>query len=203
MTDQALRRADQLLSELIELVETARTVPMSASCVVPREHVLDLLDELREVMPPEMDEARRLIAQRDSLLRNADESAADTRARSQAEAETILADAQHHAQELRHSAEARAHEIVESGRAEHGQLVSASGVHRAANESAAQQRAEAEHYDAQVRGEADRYALALRADAEGYVDRTLADLVAILHRATAAAEQGRQALARRRGDADS
>lgn len=197
MTDRALRRADQLLSELTELVETARAVPMSGSCVVPREHVLDLLDELREVMPPEMNEARRLIAQRDALLQAAEESGADTRARSRTEAESVLDDARQHARQLVAQAEARVHEIVESGRAEHGQLVSASGVHQAANESAARLRAEAEHYDAGVRGDADRYAVALRADAEGYVDRTLSDLVAILHRATAAAEQGRQALAQR------
>ena len=49
MTDEALRRTDELLSELIEIVETARALPMSTSCVLPRERVLDLLDELREV----------------------------------------------------------------------------------------------------------------------------------------------------------
>ena len=68
MTDQALRRVDELLTELVELVETARTVPMSSSCVVPREHVLDLLDDLREVLPPEMVEARALLAQRDRAV---------------------------------------------------------------------------------------------------------------------------------------
>src|SRR5437764_1232987 len=46
------------MTELIEIVETARALPMSTSCVLPRERVLDLLDELREVLPPEMDEAR-------------------------------------------------------------------------------------------------------------------------------------------------
>ena len=60
--DESLRRADELLSDLIETVETARAVPMSSSCVLPRERLLDLLDELREVLPPEMDEARTVIA---------------------------------------------------------------------------------------------------------------------------------------------
>ncbi|MBN9619220.1 MAG: DivIVA domain-containing protein, partial [Actinobacteria bacterium] len=63
-TDEALRHTDDLLTELIELVETARALPMSASCVLPRERLLDLLDELREVLPPEMDEARTVIATR-------------------------------------------------------------------------------------------------------------------------------------------
>ena len=51
MADATRARADKLLNELVEVVETARTVPMSASCVVPREHVLDLLDALREALP--------------------------------------------------------------------------------------------------------------------------------------------------------
>ena len=71
MTDQSLRRADELLTELVEQVETARALPMSSSCVLPRERMLDLLDELREVLPPEIDEARRVIANRDSLLHDA------------------------------------------------------------------------------------------------------------------------------------
>ncbi len=61
MTDHTLARADEVLTELIELVETARTLPMSSSCVVPRERTLDLLDALRDVLPPELAEARRVV----------------------------------------------------------------------------------------------------------------------------------------------
>ena len=68
MTDHNLRHADELLTELVELVETARAVPISGACMVPREHTLDLLDDLREVLPPEMAEARRIIADRDAVL---------------------------------------------------------------------------------------------------------------------------------------
>ena len=78
MTDAALHRVDQILTELIETVETARAVPMSTSCVVPRERLLDLFDDLREVLPPEMVEARQLVTQRDTVVTGP-----------QAEAETI------------------------------------------------------------------------------------------------------------------
>src|ERR671931_2688046 len=116
MTDEALRRADELLTELVEIVETARALPMSASCVLPRERVLDLLDELREVLPPEMDEARTVIATRDRLLKDAYEDAAETRARAVAEADTVLADAQHRAEQLGTEADERAAELLAQAR---------------------------------------------------------------------------------------
>jgi cell division septum initiation protein DivIVA len=219
LTDQALRRVDQLLTELVELVETARAVPMSASCVVPREHVLDLLDDLREVLPAEMDEARRLAAQRDTLVAEAtahgerirDESErtaqeALTQAREQAAA--IRAEADSFLREVHASANAQAQELIEGGRAEHLRLVTATGVHQAAVSIAERLRREADDYAAATRAAADRYAaagqievertaMALRLDAERYAEGTLSDLVEVLNRALTTTELGRQALLRR------
>ncbi|HYU04210.1 MAG TPA: hypothetical protein VEL02_10255 [Jatrophihabitantaceae bacterium] len=189
MTTQPLRRADELLSELAELVETARAVPMSGSCVVPREHVLDLLDELRDVMPPEMEEARRTLSQRDALLAEAAEVRRQAHEHAGAEAAAIVAEARARADQLLSDAEVRAYETVEAGKAEHAELVSASRVHRSATEDAARLRAEAEEY-----------AAAMRADADAFADQTLADLIAVLRRATDTAEQGRHQLATRRED---
>jgi cell division septum initiation protein DivIVA len=209
MTDQTLRRADELLSELVELVETARTLPMSSSCVLPRERVLDLLDELRETMPPEMDEARRLIANRDALLHDAERAAEHLRDEAAAAAETAVADANGRAEQLLRDADVRAHDIVEAGRAEHGHLVSATGVYQAATQAAELKRAEANRFDADIRAEAEqyaqttrqaaeRYAAKLTGDAEEYAESTLAELAATLQRAAGTAEQGRAALAQRR-----
>jgi hypothetical protein len=222
-TDEALRRSDELLSELIEVIETARALPMSASCVLPRERLLDLLDELREVLPPEMDEARTVIATRDRVLKDAYETAAEARARGVAEADTIISDAEHRASQLRAEAEAAAAETVRAAREEHGRLVAATTVHQAAAAAAAALREDAERYqaqvtedarryDAEIRGEADRYAhdaraeaeryaTKLTADAEDYAERTLDELSAVLHRAATTAEQGRSALRQRRADA--
>ncbi|HEV7191670.1 MAG TPA: hypothetical protein VGN35_00565 [Jatrophihabitantaceae bacterium] len=223
MTDQALRRTDELLTELVELVETARTVPMSSSIVLPRERVLDLLDELRETMPPEMQEARRTIASRDTMLHDAYEQAGQARETAAAEAEALLTDARQRADLALHEADVHAHEIIEAGRAEHAHLVSATGVHQAATQAAQELRAEAQHRaeelwaDAQHRAEesnaeaerradqlrrdAEAYAAKLTADAEDYADRTLAELAETLQRSAATAEQGRSALARRRAGA--
>jgi len=200
VTDQALRRTDELLIELVEMVETARTLPMSSSAVIPRERLLDLLDALRETMPPEMGEARRVIATRDDVLQRARE-----------QAEMLVEEAQAHAAE-----------IIEAGRSEHTRLLSSTAVQQAARESAdamraeahaevegaraeaarlvEQARSEAEQYTARVRAEVDAYAAKLASDAEDYTDSTLAELAQTLNRAAATAEQGRVALARRRAE---
>jgi cell division septum initiation protein DivIVA len=220
MSELSLKRADELLTELVELVETARTLPMSSSCVLPRERVLDLLDELRETLPVEIDEARRVIGNRDELLHNAYTEATAAREQATSDAQTVLTDAEQRAAQLVHDAEVQAHEILEAGRAEHGRLVSATGVHQAAAAAAAELRQAAERYDAEVRAQADaqqaalreaaerfdretrvgaeRYAAKLTGDAEEYADRTLAELAQTLQRAAHTAEQGRLALARRR-----
>ncbi len=223
MTDEALRRTDALLTELIETVETARSLPMSSSCVLPRERLLDLLDELREVMPPEMSEARRVIAHRETVLREAQEAAAATRQQAVNEADTVMADVEHRAGQARAEADQYAAETLEAARTEHARLVSSTAVHQAAAQAASALREDAERYQRQVaadadqyqtklradadryaqeaRSEAERYATKLTADAEDYAERTLDDLAAILTRAAQTAEQGRAALAHRRAGA--
>lgn len=200
MTDRARRRVDELIAELVELVETARTVPMSGSCVVPREHTLDLLDDLRESVPPELVEARDVLAQREALIAEANEVHRQAADRAAAEAEALLAAARQEASELIADAEVQAHQTVEAGQAEHAELVSASRVHQTAAELAARTRAAADEYDAARRNQADRYAAALRTDAESFADQTLADLVGVLRQAMTTAEEGRQALAQRRAE---
>lgn len=220
MTDESLRRTDELLSELIEVVETARAVPMSSSCVLPRERVLDLLDELREVLPPEIDEARTVIARREKMLQESYEAAAAQRERAVADADAVLADAAHRAAQIGAEADEHAARTVQDAREEHGRLVASTTVHQAAAQAAAALRQDAERYQQQItadvqqyeskvrgdadrhahtaRTEAERYATKLTADAENYAERTLDELSAVLHRSAQTADQGRTALAQRR-----
>ena len=111
MTDQSLIRAYDVLSELVEMVETARTVPMSGSCVLPRERTLDLLDELREALPPELGRARELLHDRETML-----SAA------RAQVEKLLTDAGRRAGDMTQSAAERAENTVAAAEAESERL---------------------------------------------------------------------------------
>lgn len=59
------------LSAAITLIEEARSVPLSASCVVHRGEILDILDEAKTSLPKDLDEAQHILAKRDSLIEEA------------------------------------------------------------------------------------------------------------------------------------
>jgi F0F1-type ATP synthase membrane subunit b/b' len=56
------------LTSVITMVEEARGVPLSASCVVHRGEMLELLDEAREALPNDLESAQKLIAARDAII---------------------------------------------------------------------------------------------------------------------------------------
>ncbi len=56
------------LDELITIVEEARSMPMSASCIVNRGEVLALLEEIRGLLPEEFRHAQMLLADRESVV---------------------------------------------------------------------------------------------------------------------------------------
>jgi F0F1-type ATP synthase membrane subunit b/b' len=59
---------DQLLLELRDMIEHARTMPMSASVLVNREDANALLEEILAAIPDEMRHARWLLKERDEFL---------------------------------------------------------------------------------------------------------------------------------------
>ncbi|HVQ88909.1 MAG TPA: hypothetical protein VMT88_12095 [Actinomycetes bacterium] len=59
------------LDELTGLVESARSVPMSASCVVNRSDLLGLIDDLRRLLPVDLQRADSLLADADGVLAEA------------------------------------------------------------------------------------------------------------------------------------
>ncbi|MHB8961196.1 MAG: hypothetical protein ACYDAN_16420, partial [Candidatus Limnocylindrales bacterium] len=52
----------------MQIVESARTLPMSASAVVHRDEVLGRLQQLRELVPAAVDDAQRLLGDRDGVV---------------------------------------------------------------------------------------------------------------------------------------
>jgi hypothetical protein len=63
------------LAQIIQLVEDARAMPMSASCLVNREEALGLLDELRAMLPEQLEQADVLLSDRDAVVEEGREAA--------------------------------------------------------------------------------------------------------------------------------
>ena len=104
------------LDQIEDLVESSRTVPLSASIMINKAELLDLLDQAREALPEDLVAADAVVADADAVLGRAD-SAAETRiaeANSRASstldqanerAAQILADAEEEAERTRSRAE--------------------------------------------------------------------------------------------------
>jgi len=56
------------LNTAITLVEEARGVPLSASCVVHRSEMLEILDAARESLPHDLFQAEEILAKKDALI---------------------------------------------------------------------------------------------------------------------------------------
>ncbi|MFI8190436.1 cell division initiation protein [Streptomyces sp. NPDC085946] len=110
------------LDEIVTMVSGARSMPMSASCVVNRAELLAQLEELRAALPDSLAQARELIGDREQMVEQARQEAeriirsaheergsliSDTEVarRSQAEADRILAEARQEAEEIRAEAD--------------------------------------------------------------------------------------------------
>ncbi|MEV4427292.1 ATP synthase F0 subunit B [Streptomyces sp. NPDC049602] len=110
------------LDEIVATVQGARSMPMSASCVVNRAELLALLEEVREALPGSLAQAQELIGGREQMVERARQEAeriieaahaergsivSDTQVarESQDEADRILSEARREAEEVRAEAD--------------------------------------------------------------------------------------------------
>ena len=122
MSDQQAYDLETLLRELREIIDTARTMPMSSSVLVNREETLELVDDALAALPEELRHARWLIKEREEYLVQARRDAEDIveAGRVQAErmvertevarearrvAQQVVAHAESDSRRLRHEAE--------------------------------------------------------------------------------------------------
>ena len=115
-------RVFESLDALVSVVEEARGLPMTSNCVVPRGDVLELLDDVREALPGELDDAQDVLDHRDKLVEDAAEEAARSTEVAQVEADRLLAEAREQAQQMIAEAEHEAERTVGRGRREYAEL---------------------------------------------------------------------------------
>ncbi|MGX1272586.1 ATP synthase F0 subunit B [Streptomyces phaeoluteigriseus] len=198
------------LDEIVTAVSSARSMPMSASCVVNRAELLALLEEVRAALPDSLAQARELIGGREQMVEQARQEAdriistahaergsliSDTEIarRSQAEADRILAEARKEAEDIR----AEADDYVDSklanfevvltktlgsvGRGREKLLGTGPGVDE---QGYADEDAPERSHDPET----------LRRDADAYVDVKLGAFEAVLAKTLDAVGRGRQKL---------
>ena len=56
------------LDEIVEYVQSARAMPMSASAIINRTELVAMFDELREMMPTELRQAQYVIRDRQEVV---------------------------------------------------------------------------------------------------------------------------------------
>lgn len=80
------------LDELAVLVEDAKAMPLSASCIVNRQQVLDLVDEIRALLPDAVRRADELLADREAVVQDGRREADRILERARAEADRLVSE---------------------------------------------------------------------------------------------------------------
>lgn len=198
------------LDRIEDLVKIARAVPLSATVMVNKAEIIDLIEQAREALPDDLRAADAVVADADAVLDRADSAAevtiaeANTRARatldearekadllvSEAtnEASRTVERAEAEAERLLAQARAEAEEMVEDARAQAERMVTTENITYMAEDRARQIVSEARRVDAQLRSGADEYAA-----------KCLTELSTMLSDLQRRADAGRRAIAERSG----
>lgn len=111
-------RIDELVDMLYDMVSDAWAVPLSGEkCLLERDKALDLIEEIRANLPKDLETARRIVEDRNSILAEAKREGesikreAEERARHMVAEDEILITARQRASELTTVAETRSRDI--------------------------------------------------------------------------------------------
>lgn len=198
------------LDEIVASVSGARSMPMSASCVVNRAELLALLAEVREALPGSLAQAEELIGGREQMVEQARQEAdriistahaergsliSDTEIarRSQAEAERIVNEARQEAEDVR----AEADDYVDSKLANFEVVLTKTlgSVGRGREKLLGTGPGTDENgYEDEDAPERSHDPETLRRDADSYVDSKLGAFEAVLAKTLEAVGRGRQKL---------
>jgi cell division septum initiation protein DivIVA len=120
---EVVYRLYETVDELTSVIENARSVPMSSSCMVPRDHLLDLLDDLRESLPAEVHKAGAIVEQRTQILEQAQAEAERMTGESRTDADELLANAERTREELLGVARRQRDDLLARAQAEAEELI--------------------------------------------------------------------------------
>ncbi len=98
-----------LIEELEEMVETGNTLPFSSKALISPEDALDIIDELKRELPAEIDQAQKIVNDKERILKEANEEADKIREKAQQQVNSMINES-----EITHLATKEAESIVEN-----------------------------------------------------------------------------------------
>jgi dsDNA-specific endonuclease/ATPase MutS2 len=108
MSERDARALEDLLFDLRDLIETARTMPMSASVLVNRDEAIGVVEDALATLPEELKRARWLLKERDEFLEKVKREGEDLLDEARGQAERMV-----QRTEVVKAAEQRGRQIVE------------------------------------------------------------------------------------------
>ena len=120
----ANRTTEDIIGELYDLIQDARAMPLAMDkCIVDRDKVLDLLDEIIAQLPGELKQARTIVESRADLISQGKREKENIIRKAQEQAkqlvsqEAICIEAKRLAEEIEKKAHERAAQIQKAGNA--------------------------------------------------------------------------------------
>lgn len=118
------RTAEDIIGQLYDMVQDARSMPLAMDkCILERDKVLDLLDEIISRLPAELKQARTIVESRNELFAQGKREkeniirGAKEQAKQMISREAIVQEAKRAAEEIERKANERAAQIQKAGNA--------------------------------------------------------------------------------------
>jgi hypothetical protein len=116
------RNIEDIIGALYDLVQDARSMPLAADkCIVERDRVLDMLDEIIAQLPSELKQSRTIVESRNELISQARREAemimrqAQEQAKQMISKEAIYAESKRRAEELVTQTQERVNALKKAG----------------------------------------------------------------------------------------
>ena len=109
---------DELINRMYDMVQDAKGIPLAGEkCILERDHMLDLLDELRSTLPNDLQAAKDIVEKRNDLLASGKREAEAIRRKAEEDARQMVSEteivvaARKKAKEVQGNAEIQAREL--------------------------------------------------------------------------------------------
>lgn len=108
----------ELLDELEEMVEKGNAIPFSSKAMINPEDFMEVMDELRNTLPIELEEAKKIVAEKKRILYEAEQEAAkiknnvETKMRMLVDEDQFVVESRSRGESLLAAAEKQAQEIT-------------------------------------------------------------------------------------------